>query len=83
MRKAYEVLEPGGLACIYAPFMDNYESGPLLSALASPYFLCTVNGKGRHYSRRETASWLEVAGFVNIIKAKLIRNEGVILGFKP
>lgn len=83
MRRAYEALEPGGVACIYAPFMDNDEGGPLLSALLSPYFLCTVNGKSRNYSWRETASWLEDAGFVKIIKARLIRNEGVILGFKP
>ncbi len=83
MRRAYAALEPGGIVFIYTTFMENDESGSLLSALLSPYFLCTVNGKGRHYSWRETTGWLQDTGFVNITKAKLVRNDGVILGFKP
>ncbi len=83
MRRAYAALEPGGIVCIYTTFMENDESGSILSALLSPYFLCTVNGKGRHYSWRETTRWLQDAGFINITKAKLVRNDGVIVGFKP
>ena len=83
MRKAYQALEPGGLVCIYSAFMKDDETGPFRSALLSSYFLCTVNGQSRHYSWAETSSWLQDTGFINITKAKLIRNEGVLLGFKP
>ncbi len=83
MRKAYEAVESGGMVCIYTTFMNNDESGPPLSAVLSPYFLCTVNGEGRHYSWRETASWLHDTGFINLISVKLIRSDGVVLGFKP
>lgn len=55
MKRAYAALEPGGMVCIYGPFMNDRESGPLQSAIASPYFLCAVNGQGRHYSWRETS----------------------------
>jgi cyclopropane fatty-acyl-phospholipid synthase-like methyltransferase len=83
VRKAYEALESNGLVCIYTTLMRDDERGPLHSALLSPYFLCTVSGVGRHYSWKETRSWLQEAGFINITKAKLIRSDGVVLGFKP
>jgi ubiquinone/menaquinone biosynthesis C-methylase UbiE len=83
LKKAHDALEPGGIVCIYTTFMNNNESGPLLSALLSPYFLCTVNGQGRHYSWAETSSWLQDTGFMDITTAKLIRGDGVVLGFKP
>ena len=82
MRRAYEAVEPGGFVCVYAPFMNNDECGHLISALLSPYFLCT-SGMGRHYSWKEATPWLENAGFVNITKDKLVRSEGVVMGLKP
>lgn len=83
MRRAFAALEPGGMVCVFAPFMDDDESGPPISAILSPYFLCTVNGQGRHYSMKETISWLEQAGFAKIATGTLPRNEGVVLGVKP
>ena len=84
LQKAYKALEPGGCVCIYAPFMHADETGPLASAIHSPYFLCTVGGHGRHYSKKETIDWLKSVGFTNISKrAFFFGNEGVIIGFKP
>lgn len=82
LQKAYKALEPGGCVCIYAPFMHDDETGPLGSAILSPYFLCTVGGHGRHYSKKETVDWLKSVGFNNISKRAFPRNEGVIIGFK-
>jgi ubiquinone/menaquinone biosynthesis C-methylase UbiE len=83
MCKAYEALGPGGFACIYAPFMNDDQAGPLFSALASPYFLCTVNGQGRHYSWNESIAWLREAGFVDIRTQALFWGEGIVLGARP
>lgn len=83
VRRAFAALEPGGAVCVYGPFMNDDETGPLQSALSSPYFLCTVNGKGRHYSWRETEAWLEATGFTSITRVRLTVAEGVVLGFKP
>jgi hypothetical protein len=70
------------MLCIYAPFMNDRQTGPLQSALSSPYFLCTVNGEGRPYSWRETSAWLEEAGFVSITRVSLSPSEGGLLAFK-
>jgi cyclopropane fatty-acyl-phospholipid synthase-like methyltransferase len=82
-RKAYQALNPGGLLCINAPFMDDDETGPLESALLSPYFLCTVNGQGRHYSMKETKAWLADAGFTNIEHDELALQDKVLVALKP
>jgi trans-aconitate methyltransferase len=82
IQRAHAALQPGGMVCVYAPFMDDSETGPLLSAFSSPYFLCTVNGQGRHYSWRETSAWLEEAGFNHVTRVRLTLDEGAVLGFK-
>lgn len=83
LRKAFRAVNPGGCVCIYTPFMDDDETGPLLSAIASPYFLCTVSGQGRHYSWQETKQWLIDAGFVDIAQRRLRSSEGILIGLKP
>nr|RNJ65939.1 MAG: methyltransferase [Leptolyngbya sp. IPPAS B-1204] len=83
LRKAFTAVNSGGCVCIYAPFMEDDETGPLLSAIASPYFLCTVSGQGRHYSWQETKQWLIDAGFVNIAERRLRSSEGILIGIKP
>lgn len=83
MKRAYEALEPGGMVCVYGRFMNDRETGPLQSAMLSPYILCTVSGEGRHYSWQETSSWLQEAGFVEITRVGLVLDEGVLLGSKP
>ena len=83
LRKAFDALVPGGMICICAPFMNDDETGPLDSALLSPYFLCTVNGQGRHYSLKETKAWLQDAGFVQIDHCDLSWNDQVLVGIRP
>ena len=83
LRRAYAALKPGGMVCAYSAFTNDSETGPLSSAMLSAYFLCTVSGQGRQYTRRETAEWLQAAGFDEITRVKLQFNHGVILGRKP
>lgn len=83
MKRAREALEPGGMVCIAGSFVKEDETGPLLAAMLSPYFLCTVNGVGRHYSWLETSTWLEEAGFVDITRVKLDVANGALLGWTP
>ena len=83
MKRAFEALTPGGIVCIYAPFMNDRHTGPLKSAMLSPYFLCVVNGQGRHYSWQESSAWLSDAGFIDVTRVRLQRDDGVILAAKP
>lgn len=83
VRRAFDALEPGGAVCVYCPFADDDERGPLLSAMLSPYFLCTVSGAGRHYTWAETKAWLRDAGFTDVVAHRVLRAEGVVMGFKP
>lgn len=82
MKRAHVALEPGGMVCIYATFLNDRETGPFQAAMISPYFLCTLNGQGRHYSWREASSWLKEAGFADITRVRLPLDEGVLLGFR-
>jgi cyclopropane fatty-acyl-phospholipid synthase-like methyltransferase len=82
-RKAYAALDPGGILCVYAPFVYDDETGPPDSALLSPYFLCTVNGQGRHYSVREVTTWMTEAGFLDLQRRQLTVADHVLIGRRP
>lgn len=83
LRKAFAALVPGGLLCICAPFVDDDESGPLSSAILSPYFLCTVNGQGRHYSVKEVTAWVRESGFAELQGCALTPSDRVLVAIKP
>jgi hypothetical protein len=83
LSKAFVALKPSGMLCIFAPFMDDDETGPMTSAMLSTYFLCTVNGQGRHYSMKETRRWIEDAGFVQIEQCILTAMDSVLIARKP
>lgn len=83
LEQAWGALEPGGIVCVYGPLMDDTETGGLASAILSPYFLCVVNGQGRHYTRGETCEWLRLAGFEEIEHRQVSLNDHLVVGRKP
>lgn len=83
LRRAYASLPSGGHVMVYSAFMDDDGSGPLSSAMLSAYFYCTVSGQGRQYSWAESEAWVSGAGFVDLTRAVIAYNHGVILARKP
>lgn len=82
-RKAYEVLPKGGKVIIFNMMQDNDESGPLSTALGSPYFLTIATGEGMLYTWAEYEKWLRDSGFEKIETHRLPQDHGAIIGIKP
>jgi len=64
LRKAYDAVEPGGLAVVHAMFLNEQGDGPLWPALHNLLMLLVYRG-GRAYSVGQTKAQLTAAGFVD------------------
>ena len=82
LTKAYHSLPAGGACIIFNMMQENDEKGPLSSALGSPYFLALATGEGMLYTWNEYETWMKSAGFSRVLKRKLIRDHGLIIGIK-
>lgn len=81
-QKAFDALPKNGKIIIFNMMQENDETGPLSTALGSPYFLAIATGEGMLYTWREYEEWLKAAGFVQIKSARLPQDHGVIIGIK-
>jgi hypothetical protein len=61
---------------------SDSETGPLVAAMGSPYFLTLATGEGMIYTWKEYETWLREAGFLKIKRQTLLRNYGVIIGIR-
>ena len=59
------------------------ESGPLSAAVGSPYFLSRATGLGMLYTWNEYEAWMKDAGFSPVVRHRLLRDHGLIVGTKP
>jgi ubiquinone/menaquinone biosynthesis C-methylase UbiE len=82
LTKAFHALPPGGAVIIFNMMQDDSETGPLSAALGSPYFLTLATGEGMLYTWSEYEQWMRESGFKTVIRHKLIRDHGVIIGIK-
>ena len=82
LRKAYEALPSGGAAIVFNMMQDDDESGPLTSAMGSPYFLTLATGEGMLYTWSEYEAWMRAAGFSRVLRRTFVRNHGAIIGIK-
>lgn len=82
LSKVYESLNPGGAVVIYNTVANEDDTGPIKSALASPYFLSLATGEGMIYSSREYKVWLDKAGFSTVDLAPAPLDHGLIVGTK-
>jgi hypothetical protein len=82
LRKAHAALPDGGAVIVFNMMQDDDESGPLTSAMGSPYFLTLATGEGMLYTWSEYEAWMKAAGFRRVIKRTFVRNHGVIIGLK-
>lgn len=81
-QKAFDALPSNGKIIIFNMMQENDETGPLSTALGSPYFLAIATGEGMLYTWREYEEWLKAAGFSQIKSARLPQDHGVIIGIK-
>jgi len=83
LKKAYEALPKGGNIIIFNMIGNDDDSGPISTALGSPYFQAIATGEGMLYSWVDYETWLKAAGFLTIEKYdELPLNHGILIGTK-
>jgi len=82
LKKAYEALPAGGAVIVFNMMQDDDEKGPLSAAAGAPYFLTLATGEGMLYTWSEYEAWVREAGFSKVIRRRLIRDHGIIIGIK-
>ena len=81
--KAFNCLNPGGVAVIHEFILDDSLDGPLFPALFSLNMLLGTDG-GRAYSQGQLTGMFETAGFVDIERLDFsgTNDSGLIRGVK-
>ena len=84
IEKAFQCLNPGGVATIHEFILDDTLDSPLFPALFSLNMLLGTEG-GRAYSQAQLAGMLETAGFVDVHRLDFTgpNDSGLIRGVKP
>ncbi len=83
LEKTYAALPFRGAVLIFNMMGEDEETGPLSTALGSPYFLAIATGEGRLYPWKDYERWLKEAGFSKIERfAALPLNHGLLVGSK-
>ena len=84
IEKAYQCLNPGGVAVIHEFILDDTLDGPLFPALFSLNMLLGTES-GRAYSQEQLAGMLKTAGFVDVQRLDFVgtNDSGLIRSVKP
>lgn len=83
LQKTFNALPPGGQAIIFNMMGNDEDTGPLSTALGSPYFLTIATGKGMLYSWLDYQEWIESIGFSKVERIEqLPMDHGVFIGIK-
>lgn len=82
LKRAYDALPAGGQVIIFNMMGWDDETGPMTTALGSPYFLSIATGEGMLYTWKEYESFLSAAGFRQTKRLELPKDHGVLIGIK-
>jgi len=83
LKKTYAGLPTGGSVLLFNMMGDDDDSGPLSTALGSPYFLAIATGEGMLHSWKDYEMILREAGFGHVERIdKLPLSHGLIVGTK-
>ena len=82
LKRAYDALPEGGQVIIFNMIGWDDETGPMTTALGSPYFLSIATGEGMLYTWKEYESFLSAAGFKQTKRLELPKDHGVLIGIK-
>ncbi|MGR6033908.1 MAG: methyltransferase [Candidatus Nitrosoglobus sp.] len=83
LKRTYEALPEGGSVIIFNMMGADDDSGPISTALGSPYFQAIATGDGMLYSGADYEGWLKAAGFLTIERHdQLPLNHIILIGKK-
>ena len=83
LRRTHEALDDDGRVFIFNMMARDDDTGPLSTALGSPYFLAIATGEGMLYSWSEYEGWLSESGFAEVHRVDgLPLDHGLIIGGK-
>lgn len=82
LKRVYDALPDGGQVIIFNMMGHDDETGPMTTALGSPYFLSIATGEGMLYTWAEFESFLAAAGFRQTKRVVLPKDHGVLIGVK-
>ena len=80
-RKAFDVLPSGGRIFLHEILMNDHGDGPITAASFSVMMMRGT--KGRQYTLRELANFLESAGFRNVETVQTSSNYSLVWAEKP
>lgn len=84
LKRTYDALPVGGKVVIFNMMGNDDDSGPLSTALGSPYFLAIATGEGMLHPWKDYESALRGAGFTHIERLQdgLPIDHGILVGTK-
>ncbi len=83
LKRTHEALAKDGIVIIFNMMGNDDDSGPLSTALGSPYFQTIATGDGMLYSWSDYEIWLKEAGFSTVQRYdQLPLNHGILVAKK-
>jgi len=83
LRKCWQTLPPGGAVILFNMMGDDDDTGPLSTALGSPYFLAIATGEGMLHSWSDYEGAMRQAGFASIERNDTLPlNHGLLVARK-
>lgn len=84
LKRTYEALPQGGALVIFNMMAADDDSGPLSTALGSPYFLAIATGEGMLHPWKDYENTLKQVGFTQThrIDQGLPLDHGILVGIK-
>jgi SAM-dependent methyltransferase len=83
LRKCWDALPHGGAVVIFNMMGDDDDTGPLSTALGSPYFLAIATGEGMLHAWKDYEKAILAAGFSSVTRVDgLPLNHGLLVADK-
>ena len=82
LRRTYDALPVDGKVIVFNMMGNDDDTGPLSTALGSPYFQAIATGDGMLYSWADYEAWMSEAGFKVERYDKMPLSHGILIGTK-
>jgi L-tyrosine C(3)-methyltransferase len=83
LRRCRQALPQGGATILFNMMADDDDTGPLSTALGSPYFLAIATGEGMLHAWKDYEQAMREAGFSKIERVdRLPLNHGLLAAFR-
>lgn len=83
LKKCWRALPSGGAVVVFNMMGDDDDTGPLSTALGSPYFLAIATGEGMLHAWKDYEQAMQAAGFSSIARVgDLPLNHGLLVAHK-